>query len=56
VVGALAAGLFWIPPHRYSAYGFFAMFFGFWTQLYRFRMGAFQGGMTDVMTKPLANV
>jgi 15-cis-phytoene desaturase len=54
LIYSLTAGLYFIPPERYAAFAFFSQFYGFWTQLYRFRMGAFTGGMSEVMTEPLA--
>ncbi|MBW3644268.1 MAG: FAD-dependent oxidoreductase [Actinobacteria bacterium] len=50
----LTAGLFFLPPERFSA----AVFFGLMTpglpRIYRMRLGAFMGGMTDVMCAPIA--
>jgi 15-cis-phytoene desaturase len=50
----LTAGLFFLPPERFSA----AVFFGLVTpglpRIYRMRLGAFMGGMTEVMCAPIA--
>ncbi|HEV2767046.1 MAG TPA: FAD-dependent oxidoreductase [Acidimicrobiales bacterium] len=50
----LTAGLFFLPPERFSA----AVFFGLMTpglpRIHRMRLGAFMGGMTDVMCAPIA--
>ncbi len=50
----LTAGFFFLPPERFSA----AVFFGLMTpglpRIHRMRLGAFMGGMTDVMCAPIA--
>jgi 15-cis-phytoene desaturase len=48
------AGIFFVPPQRYSAYNFFGLFVPALPHLHRQRLGAFLGGMTDVMTGPIA--
>ncbi|MCU0300934.1 MAG: FAD-dependent oxidoreductase [Candidatus Nanopelagicales bacterium] len=48
------AGLFFVPPERYSAYNFFGLVAPALPHLHRQRIGAFLGGMTDVMTGPIA--
>jgi 15-cis-phytoene desaturase len=50
----LTAGLFFIPPHRYSAYVFFGPFAHALRRFYRVRIGAFRGGMSDVLAGPIA--
>jgi 15-cis-phytoene desaturase len=55
VLSALTAGILFLPPHRVSAFpfmGFVAPYVGRWKTL---RLGAFQGGMTEVMAAPLAS-
>lgn len=54
VLTPLTEGLFFIPPKKYSAYMFFALFEPYLTKFYKTRAGAFSGGMTDVMTGPIA--
>ncbi len=54
VLTALTAGLFFLPPNRYSAYAFFGHLGPYLRRLLRFRVGAFRGGMTDVMCGPFA--
>lgn len=54
VLTALTAGLFFLPPDRYSAYAFFGHVGPFLRRLLHFRVGAFRGGMTDVMCGPFA--
>ncbi|WP_447985889.1 FAD-dependent oxidoreductase [Nitrospira sp. Nam74] len=51
---ALTAGLFFLPPDRYSAYAFFGHLGPFLGRLLQFRVGGFLGGMTEVMCQPLA--
>jgi len=50
----LTAGLFFIPPERYSAYVFFGPFVHALKRFYRVRIGAFRGGMTEVLVRPIA--
>jgi 15-cis-phytoene desaturase len=54
VLTALTAGLFFLPPERYSAYAFFGQLGAFLHRLPQFRVGGFLGGMTEVMCQPLA--
>lgn len=55
VVWSLSAGLFFLPPERYSAYPFFALAWAGTRRAYANRIAIFRGGMTDVMAKPLAD-
>ena len=48
------AGIFFIPPQRYSAYNFFGLIAAALPHLHHQRLGAFLGGMTEVMTGPIA--
>ena len=50
----LTSGLFFLPPERYSAYVFFGPFVHALKRFYRVRIGAFRGGMTDVLAGPVA--
>jgi 15-cis-phytoene desaturase len=50
----LSAGLFFLQPDVYSAFVFFGLFLPFLHRAYRNRVGAFNGGMTDIMINPLA--
>lgn len=54
LVVPLTAGLFFLPPERYSAHAFTMPFAAALRDLTRLRVGAFRGGMTDVMAAPLA--
>ncbi|WP_077625248.1 hydroxysqualene dehydroxylase [Sediminibacillus massiliensis] len=51
----LTAGLFFLPPERYSAYVFFGLCFPAVTRFYKMRIGAYLGGMTEMTTKPIAD-
>jgi len=48
------AGVFFIPPERYSAYAFFGLIGPYLRRLLKTRLGGFMGGMTEVMANPLA--
>lgn len=54
VLVPLTAGVFFLPPERYSAYAFFGLLGPYFHQLTSLRVGAFTGGMTEVMAAPLA--
>lgn len=49
----LTAGLFFLPPSKYSAYVFFGPFVHALKRFYRMRIGAFRGEMTDVLAGPI---
>ncbi len=48
------AGIFFVPPDRYSAYNLFGLIAPALPHIHHQRLGAFLGGMTDVMTGPMA--
>ncbi len=50
----LTAGTFFLPPDRFSAFYFLGLFAPGLPRLHRMRLGAFNGGMTEVMTGPIA--
>ncbi len=50
----LTAGLFFIPPERFSAAIFFGLLAPGVPRLHQMRLGAYMGGMTEVMCDPLA--
>ena len=54
LVWSLSAGLFFLPPERYSAYPFFALSWAGTKRSYSSRIAILRGGMTDVMAAPLA--
>jgi 15-cis-phytoene desaturase len=50
----LTAGLFFLPPERYSAFVLFGLLAQTVQRLPRLRIGAFTGPMTEVLAAPLA--
>jgi 15-cis-phytoene desaturase len=50
----LTAGLFFIPPERFSAGIFFGLLAPGVPRLHQMRLGAYMGGMTEVMCAPVA--
>lgn len=53
VLVPLTEGLFFLSVKKYSAYQFFALFKPYITKLHKTRVGAFRGGMTEVMVDPI---
>lgn len=51
----LSSGLFFLPPDHYSAYVLFGMLAPAVQKFYKMRIGAFLGGMTEVMCNPIAD-
>ncbi|MEK9199974.1 FAD-dependent oxidoreductase [Ureibacillus sp. 179-F W5.1 NHS] len=51
----LSAGIFFLPPERYSAKVFFGLFFPAIPRFYRMRIGAYLGGMTELLARPIAH-
>ena len=49
-----STGVFFLPPNEYSAYAFFATVAKAVRRPHRMRVGAFEGGMTEVMAAPIA--
>lgn len=54
VIIPFSTGLYFLPPERYSAYVFFGLLAPAIKRFYKMRIGAFLGGMTDVMCQPMA--
>ncbi|WP_339183330.1 FAD-dependent oxidoreductase [Paenibacillus sp. FSL H8-0317] len=54
IVEPLSSGIFFMPLDKYSAYAFFGLFLPGIPRIHKMRIGAFTGGMTDVMCAPLA--
>ncbi|MDP9401968.1 MAG: FAD-dependent oxidoreductase [Actinomycetota bacterium] len=50
----LTAGLFFLPPERFSAAIFFGLLAPGVPRLHQMRLGAYMGGMTEVMCAPIA--
>lgn len=53
VLEPLSSGIFFLPPENYSAYAFFGLFWPAVYKFYKMRIGAFLGGMTDIMCAPI---
>lgn len=51
----LTAGIFFLPPERYSAKVLFGLFYPGFVRFYKLRIGGYLGGMTDILAKPIAN-
>lgn len=50
----LTAGLFFLPPDRFSAGIFFGLLAPGVPRIHQMRLGAYMGGMTDVQCRPIA--
>jgi 15-cis-phytoene desaturase len=55
VLVPLTAGLFFVPPERYSALAFFALVSPAAMRPRELRVGAFKGGMTGAIINPIAS-
>ncbi|MGM9567907.1 MAG: FAD-dependent oxidoreductase [Clostridia bacterium] len=53
VVEPLSTGIFFLPVREYSAYAFFGLFAPAIPKFYKMRIGAFLGGMTELMCDPI---
>ncbi|SOC18015.1 zeta-carotene desaturase /three-step phytoene desaturase [Ureibacillus xyleni] len=51
----LSAGIFFLPPERYSCKVFFGLFLPAIQRFYRMRIGGYLGGMTELFAEPIAN-
>lgn len=51
----LSAGVFFLPPERYSAKVFFGLFYPAIPRFYKMRIGAYLGGMTELLANPIAS-
>ncbi len=54
LIEPLSSGIFFLPVEQYSSYAFFGLFAPALPRPHLIRIGAFEGGMTEVMTGPLA--
>jgi 15-cis-phytoene desaturase len=52
---AITEGLFFLSPRIYSAYAFFGLIGPYWKKLPLLRVGGFAGGMSRIMSDPLAD-
>lgn len=55
LIAPLTAGLFFIPPDKFSAHNLMGVVVPYWRSLIKTGVGAFRGGMTEVMTGPIAD-
>jgi 15-cis-phytoene desaturase len=55
ILTPLTEGIFFLSPKRYSAFVLFSLIGPYLSRIYKLGEGAFKGGMTEVMMKPLAN-
>ncbi len=53
ILEPLCSGIFFLPPENYSAYAFFGLFAPAIPKFYKMRIGAYLGGMTEVMCNPI---
>ena len=53
ILEPLSSGIFFLPPEEYSAYAFFGLFAPAIPKFYKMRIGAFLGGMSDVLCEPM---
>ncbi|WP_157337792.1 hydroxysqualene dehydroxylase [Paenibacillus lutrae] len=53
ILTPLTSGVLFLPPDRYSALVFFGLFAPGLPRFYKLQLGAFNGGMTDVMIAPI---
>ncbi len=54
ILEPLSSGIFFLPPENYSAYAFFGLFAPAIPKFPKMRIGAYLGGMTEVMCNPIA--
>lgn len=55
ILEPLSSGIFFLPPEDYSAYAFFGLFAPAIPKFYKMAIGAYLGGMTQVMCQPIAD-
>jgi len=53
ILTSLSSGIFFLPPETYSAYAFFGLFAPAIPKFYKMRIGAYLGGMTEVLCNPV---
>jgi 15-cis-phytoene desaturase len=54
IIEPFSTGLFFLPIENYSAYVFFGSIGPYLSRIHKLGEAAFKGGMTDVMTNPIA--
>lgn len=55
IVIPLSAGIFFLPPERYSAKVFFGLFLPGIPRILKLRIGGYLGGMTEILANPIAS-
>ncbi|MFN3865358.1 MAG: FAD-dependent oxidoreductase [Demequina sp.] len=55
LIAPLTAGLFFVPPDKFSAHNLMGVVVPYWRSLIKTGVGAFRGGMTEVMSGPIAD-
>lgn len=53
ILEPLSSGIFFLPPAEYSAHAFFGLFAPAIPKFAKMRIGAFRGGMSEVMCEPI---
>lgn len=54
ILTSLSTGIFFLPPNEYSAKVFFGLFAPGLPRVPKLRIGAYLGGMTDILANPIA--
>jgi len=54
IITSLSTGIFFLPKEKYSAKLFFGIFYPGIFRMFKLRVGAYKGGMSDVISRPLA--
>lgn len=55
IITSLSTGIFFLPIEKYSAKLFFGLFFPGLFKMHKIRIGAYKKGMSEILTKPIAN-
>lgn len=55
VVSSLSTGIFFLPMEKYSSKLFFGLFYPSLFHMISLRIGAYKGGMSEVICEPIAN-
>ena len=55
IVIPLSTGIFFLPSDKYSSKLFFGLFYPGMFRLFKIRIGAYKGGMSDVIANPIGN-
>ncbi|MFZ5376118.1 MAG: hydroxysqualene dehydroxylase [Patescibacteria group bacterium] len=55
IITPFSTGLFFLPPEGYSSYVFFGTIGPYLKRIHQLKIGAFRGGMTEVMIEPIVD-